>query len=58
MKIPLMVVISFQVDDPDNVIPILESIDPKNLPYFSNVVRIVVGNKDVKDTINFLERKE
>lgn len=53
-KIPLMVVLSFLVDKPEDAPAILTAINPKSLPFFSNQARIIVGT-DVADTEKFLD---
>ena len=50
----VLVVLSFQLDDPDDIIQVLENINPPHLPYFRGEVRVVVGT-DATDTIQFLD---
>ena len=52
-----LIVISVDVPSPDDLPEILDYIEPPKIPYFDNVVRVVVG-QDVDDTIAFLDEGE
>lgn len=57
MGIPLLVVLSFDVADPEQTVDILASLDPPSHPHFTGQARVVVGD-DVAATIRFLDTDE
>lgn len=57
MSIPVIIAVSFDVDEPDQVVEPLHALDVPNLPRFAGKVRIVVGD-DVADVVEFLDGPE
>ena len=49
-----LIVLSVDLPNPDAVITVLDHIDPQKIPYFDNVIRVIVG-QDVEDTVAFLD---
>jgi hypothetical protein len=54
MKIPLAIVLRFDVDRPEDAATVLAAIDPPHLPAFAGQARVVVG-ADVADLENWLD---
>ena len=52
-----LIVVSFDLPHPGDVIKVIDHIDAPKIPYFAGAVRIVVGT-DVDDTIKFLEEED
>lgn len=38
----IVVVLTFEAPEPEDVVPILKAIDPPHLPHFANTVRVVI----------------
>lgn len=51
-----LIVISLELPTPDDIVEVLEHLDPPNIPYFDRNVRIVVHH-DVDAVIKFLEEE-
>lgn len=49
-----LVVITLELPEPDDIVEVLDHIDPPNIPHFDRDVRIVVHH-DVDDVIKFLD---
>jgi hypothetical protein len=52
---PVLVVVSFNVPEPEDVPKIIEALNPPSLPMFAGNVRIVVGT-DVAEVVQFLDK--
>lgn len=54
-KLPVLLVLSLEVDEPEDLSVVIKHVDPPNIPDFSGEVRVVVGD-DVKATLDFLDK--
>lgn len=53
-RIPLAVVLRFDVEQPEDAARVLSAIDPPRLPWFAGTARVVVGS-DVADLERWLD---
>lgn len=52
--IPVLIVISCQVADPEEVVAIVKHIDPPTVPHFAGDIRVVAG-ANVAEVVAFMD---
>ena len=58
MTIPVLIVLRLNVESPEKIVKVLEHMDPPTIPGFVDELRIVVGEENVDEVIEFLDEDE